>query len=72
MLSSVLQTIILWNSKPRDWLGVYLMACAENGGKPLTDLTPFMPWAMDEARLCELKQPLKQAPNKPTHSPDTS
>jgi transposase len=72
MLFSVLQTIILWNINPRHWLTVYLTACAENGGKPPTDLTPFMPWAMDEARLCELKQPLKQAPNKPTHSPDTS
>jgi transposase len=72
MLFSVLQTIILWAINPRHWLTVYLTACAENGGKPPTDLTPFMPWAMDEARLCELKQPLKQAPNKLTHSPDTS
>jgi len=72
MLFSVLQTIILWNINPRHWLTVYLTACAENGGKPPTDLTPFMPWAMDEARLGELKQPLKQAPNKLTHSPDTS
>lgn len=72
MMFSVLQTIILWNINPRHWLTVYLTACAENGGKPPTDLTPFMPWAMDEARLGELKQPLKQAPNKPTHSPDTS
>ena len=72
MLFSVLQTIILWAINPRHWLTVYLTACAENGGKPPTDLTPFMPWAMAEARLCELKQPLKQAPNKPTPSPDTS
>ena len=72
MLFSVLQTIILWAINPRHWLTVYLTACAENGGKPPADLTPFMPWAMDEARLCELKQPLKQAPNKLTHSPDTS
>lgn len=72
MLFSVLQTIILWNINPRHWLTVYLTACAENGGKPPADLTPFMPWAMDEARLGELKQPLKQAPNKLTHSPDTS
>jgi transposase len=72
MLFSVLQTIILWTINPRHWLTVYLTACAENGGKPPTDLTPFLPWAMDEARLCELQQPLKQAPNKPTHAPDTS
>ena len=72
MLFSALQTIILRAINLRHWLTVYLTACAENGGKPPTDLTPFMPWAMDEARLCELKQPLKQAPNRLTHSPDTS
>lgn len=72
MLFSILQTIILWNINPRHWLQAYLTACAENGGQPPADLTPFLPWTMDEARLCELKQPLNQAPDKPIHSPDTS
>ena len=72
MLFSILQTIILWKINPRHWLHAYLTACAENGGQPLNDLTPFLPWAMGEARLCELKQPLIQAPDKPIHSPDTS
>ena len=72
MLFSILQTIILWKINPRHWLQAYLMACAENGGQPLNDLTPFLPWAMGETRLCELKQPLNQAPDKPIHSPDTS
>lgn len=72
MLFSILQTIILWNINPRHWLHAYLTACAENGGQPLTDLTPFLPWSMDEARLCALKQPLNQVPDKPIHSLDTS
>jgi transposase len=58
MLFSLLQTIRLWNINPRHWMQVYLTACAENGGQPPVDLTPFLPWAMDEARLTELKQPL--------------
>jgi transposase len=59
MLFSILQTIVLWGLNPRHWLHAFLSACAENGGQPLTDLTPFLPWAMNEARLNELKQPLK-------------
>jgi transposase len=59
MLFSILKTLILWGLNPRHWLHAFLSACAENGGQPLTDLTPFLPWAMDEARLNELKQPLK-------------
>jgi hypothetical protein len=31
----------------------------ENGGLAPADLTPFLPWTMDEARRHELKQPLK-------------
>jgi transposase len=72
MLFSILQTILLWNINPRHWLHAYLTACAENGGQPPADLTPFLPWAMDKSRLCELKQPLKQISVKATHTPDTS
>jgi transposase len=59
MLFSILQTVILWGLNPRHWLHAYLSACAENGGLAPTDLTPFLPWTMDETRLNELKQPLK-------------
>jgi transposase len=59
MLFSILQTVILWGLNPRHWLHGYLSACAENGGLAPTDLTPFLPWTMDEARRHELKQPLK-------------
>jgi transposase len=72
MLFSILQTILLWNINPRHWLHAYLTACAENGGQPPADLTPFLPWAMGETRLGELKQPLKQTSVKPTQTPDTS
>jgi transposase len=67
MLFSILQTVILWGLNPRHWLHAFLTACAENGGQPLTDLTPFLPWTMAEVRLNELKQPLKlNDPEQPT------
>jgi transposase len=74
MLFSILQTVILCGLNPRHWLHAFLTACAENGGQPLTDLTPFLPWTMDEARRTELKQPLKRPfPEIPVDvSPDTS
>jgi transposase len=75
MLFSILQTIVLWGLNPRHWLQAFLTACAENGGQPLTDLTPFLPWTMDEARLIQLKQPLKLTfPAQPVYAPppDTS
>ena len=70
MLFSLLQTIRLWKINPRHWLQAYLTACAENGGQPLADLTPFLPWAMDEAHLTKLKQPLMT--QLPEHPHDTS
>jgi len=75
MLFSILQTILLWGLNPRHWLQAFLTACADNGGQPLTDLTPFLPWTMDEARLIQLKQPLKLTfPAQPVYvpPPDTS
>jgi transposase len=74
MLFSVLQTAILWGLNPRHWLHAFLTACAENGGQPLTDLTPFLPWTIDEARRNALKQPLKLPfPEMPVDvPPDTS
>jgi transposase len=68
MLFSILQTVILWGLNPRHWLHAFLTACAENGGRPLADLTPFLPWAMGEARRDALKQPpppALQPPNAP-------
>lgn len=69
MLFSILQTIILWDLNPRHWLHAFLTACAENGGQPLTDLTRFLPWTMDETCREKLKQPL---PCAEQHPPNTS
>ena len=45
---SIFQTLLLWKLNPRLWLHAYLEACARNGGRPPTDLSPFVPWAMSE------------------------
>jgi transposase len=75
MLFSILQTVILWGLNPRHWLHAFLTACAENGGQPLADLSPFLPWEMGEARRDALKRPMKTAfppqPNAPA-AHDTS
>ena len=67
MIFSLFQTLIQWGLNPRHWLHAYLTACAENGGIPPMDLTPYLPWAMDGARSYQLSQPLitdfpKQSP----------
>jgi transposase len=74
MLFSILQTVMLWGINPRHWLQAFLTACAENGGQPLSDLTPFLPWTMDAARRNALQQPLPRPDPKPPVSapPDTS
>ena len=56
---------------PRHWLHVYLTACAENGGLAPADLTPFLPWTMDEASLHELKQPAEAGISKATRPRST-
>jgi transposase len=58
MLFSVLQTIIGWGLNPRHWLQDFLAACAQNGGNAPAQLTPFLPWSMDEQRREMLKRPL--------------
>jgi transposase len=42
---TIFQTFALWGIPVRDWLTGYLQACAENGGKPPIDVTPFLPWS---------------------------
>ena len=63
---TLMQTLLRWDINPRHWLFDYLNTCAENGGNAPKDLTPFLPWTMDEAR----KQFLSRA--RPTQPPDTS
>jgi len=51
----VLATLGLWKINARAWLGAYLQACADNGNRAPADLAPFLPWAMDEARLAAMR-----------------
>ncbi len=57
MMFTVLQTVILWRLNPHHWLYAFLQACANNGGATPSDLSPFLPWAMADARRAELSQP---------------
>jgi transposase len=66
-LFSILKTLALWGINPRHWLSVYLGACADNGGKAPTDITPYLPWEMNQARRNELSHPSLSTP-----APDTS
>ena len=39
------------------WLEAWLEACAENGGQPPDDLSPWLPWTMSEERRREFMTP---------------
>jgi transposase len=52
---SVLMTVKLWQINARTWLHAYLQACADNGNRPPPDLDPFLPWAMDAARMATMR-----------------
>ena len=56
-LFSIFKTLELWGINPRHWLSVYLCACADNSGKAPTDITPYLPWEMNQARRDELSRP---------------
>lgn len=56
-LFSIFKTLELWGINPRHWLSVYLCACADNGGKAPTDITPYLPWEMNQARRDALSRP---------------
>jgi hypothetical protein len=51
---SIFQTLLLWKLNPRLWLEAYLEACAQNGRRPPTDLSPFLPWEMSAPRRRQL------------------
>jgi transposase len=51
----LLMTVQLWGINPRTWLSAYLNACAENGNQPPADLTPFLPWTMNESQMAAMK-----------------
>ena len=51
---SVAGTLAINGIDVRRWLREWLTACAENGGKPPDDLSPWLPWSMSEERRREL------------------
>ena len=51
---SVAGTLAINGIDVRRWLSEWLTACAENGGKPPDDLSPWLPWSMSEERRREL------------------
>ncbi len=59
---TVLQTVRLWDLNPHHWLFEWLQACADNGGQPPSDLSPFLPWALEPARRQALSQPRPLTP----------
>jgi transposase len=44
MLSSLFQTLCLWDLNPRRWLTAYLSACAAAGGRVPESVDRFLPW----------------------------
>ena len=66
MMFSIFQTLGLWGVNPRHWLRAFLTACAQNNGQVPDDLSPFLPWQMDDDRLNLLSKP------PPLSPPDTS
>jgi len=67
---SIFKTLGLWRINTHHWLSAYLTACAENGGEPPADITPWLPWSMDQARRDELARPPPTRLSPAT--PDTS
>ena len=57
IMFSIFQTIVLCGLNCNHWLRSYLTACAENHGKAPDDLSPFLPWEMDEGRRHQLSKP---------------
>jgi len=55
MMFSIFATLAKNQIDPYRWLSEYLKCCAENGGKPPTDLSAFLPWAMNMERKEDLR-----------------
>ena len=57
MMYSVVGTLALNGIDVLRWLEAWLAACADNGGKPPDDLSPWLPWSMSEERKREFTAP---------------
>ncbi len=57
LMYSVVGTLVLNRIDVLRWLEAWLAACADNGGRPPDDTSPWLPWSMDAARRRELTAP---------------
>ena len=57
LMYSVVGTLNLNRIDVLRWLEAWLAACAENSGRAPADLSPWLPWSMDDARRRELAAP---------------
>ena len=57
LMYSVVATLKINRVDVRRWLGAWLEACAENGGQPPEDASPWLPWSMSEERRLALMAP---------------
>ena len=57
IMYSVVGTLSMNGVDVLRWLEAWLKACAENGGQPPDDLSPWLPWTMSEERRRELTAP---------------
>ena len=57
IMHSVVGTLSMHGIDVLRWLEAWLTACANNGGKPPHDLSPWLPWTMSEARKRKFTAP---------------
>ena len=65
VLFSLFATLALAGINRHHWLLDYLHACAANAGEAPAHLDPWLPWAMDDARLERLRHPYPVQPHGP-------
>ena len=54
-LAGARYSAMMYGIDVRKWLDDWLSACAGNGGQPPDDLSPWLPWSMDEHRRRQLE-----------------
>jgi len=64
-LYGLFATLKLYGINARTWMLAYLQACAGNGGQAPKDLSSFLPWSMDEARLQVMRASVPMASMEP-------
>jgi transposase len=57
ILMGWIKTLLLWELNPYTWMRTYLQACADNGSVPPDDLSPFLPWLMDDKQKAYFARP---------------